>query len=113
VALTLPSSQHNEEVNLVAILDGPKEFIGICGGMIQIDFDSVKKFIFFRKECLLHSGVLFDQLVQTFTDGIPLYGYHFRAVGELSVCGMDVYLSGHVLLLCFHKIAGKPSQSVS
>jgi len=45
----LSSGKHDEQVDFVAILNGFEEFIGVRAGMIDIDFNDVKKFILLGK----------------------------------------------------------------
>ena len=57
------------------------------------------QFVFFGEQCFLHAGELPDELVETFTHGIPLYVHHLRAIGKLPMSCMNVYLHSHVLSL--------------
>ncbi len=89
---TLSAGEHDDEVDLVAILDGFDEFIGVGAGMIEIDFNVVKEFIFLCKDGFLHSRKLPDEVVQTFPNRISFYRHHLLAIRKSSMRCMNVYL---------------------
>lgn len=95
---SLSAGEHRDQVDLVAILDGLEEFVGVCAGVVQVDFNDAEQFILFGEERLLHPWILFDQMVQTLPDRIPFNGHHLLAIGELSMRYMKVNLDSHALL---------------
>jgi hypothetical protein len=96
---TLPSSEHEDQMNLVSVLNGFGKLVGMSAGMVDIDFNDMMQFIFSGKDRLFHPGILPDEVVQAFPDGLSLHGHDLPAVGITAMCRMNVYLNGHVLLL--------------
>ena len=70
-------------MNIVTILNGFSELIGVCGGMIDKNLNGVEQFILLGKQRLLDSGELGDEVVEAFPYGIALHGYDILAIGEL------------------------------
>ena len=77
----LSAGKHEDEVNLVAVVDGLDEFVGVGAGMIEIEFNDVMQFILSGKDGLLHSGELLDEVIQTFSNGFSLHGHNLPAIG--------------------------------
>jgi len=68
----LSSGKHNDEVNFVTLFDRLKEFIGVCTGMIDINFNGVEQFIFFGKQRFLHPAELLSEMVENIHQRISL-----------------------------------------
>ena len=99
--LTFPlsSGKHHDKVDVVAILNGFNEFIGVGRGIIDKNLNIVLQFVFSDKQRFLHSGKLPDELVQTFAHCSPLHRYHLQAVGILTMSGMNMDINRHIYLI--------------
>jgi len=95
----LSSSQHNDKVNFVALLDRFRKFIRVSGGMVHINLDVVVQFVFLDKKRLLHPGELLDKMAQAVSDGVPLDFDDFQAVRILAMRRMNMDFYCHLSLL--------------
>ncbi len=93
----LSSGKHNDQVNIVAIFNGPGKLVRVGARVVYINLDDVQKLIFLREEGLFHSGKLSGEMAQAFTHVFPLYGHHLGAICELPVRCMNMYVDRHVL----------------
>jgi hypothetical protein len=92
----LASGKHHGEVNLIPVLDRLGKFVGVSALMVQIDFNDVGELPVLAEDGRLHPRVFLYQVLQAFTDGLPVDLDHFLTIRKLPERQMKIDFDSHV-----------------